>query len=440
MAEARSEARDAWWREDLLRRVLRNTGLLGAGKAAGAILHLAGLVLTARLLGPAGFGMLMLVRSYAQSASALAKFQSWQTLIHFGAARADARDRSGLRDLAAYTIAMDAATGLVAAILAAAFVPALGPRLGIGPAALALAQLYCLAVPLLASATPTGLLRIFDRFDHLAWQSVVTPTVRLGGIGAAALGGAPLQALVLAWLMSDLVGELFLWLQAWREMRRRGFAGGRRPSVRRALRENVGLLRFSLASNASATLGHALAPLFTLFVGALLGSAAAGLYRIAQMLLDAVSAPAELAMRSFFPEVTRLRARDATRFGAIVARMVLLSAALGLTLALVAATAGPWLLVAAMGAGYAPIGTTLRIVAIGFVPVLAVFPLETALLAMGRAGSILVARIVGAIVAFGAAAILAGRFALPGVGLAAVLGFIAAFAAMAAGASPVRRH
>ncbi len=420
----------AWWREDIVRRVLRNTGLLGAGKAAGALLHLAGLILTARLLGPTGFGTLILVRSYAQSASGLTKFQSWQTLIHFGATRADAGDRGGFRDLSAFTLAADAATGLLTAILAAMLAPVIGPPLGLDAAAVTLAQLYCLVIPLLASATPTGILRIFDRFDQMSWQSVLTPAIRLAGIGVAAGFGAPLRALILAWLASDILGELYLWLQGWREMKRRGFAGGPMPSARRALDANRGLLRFSLASNASATLSQSLAPLFTLLVGALLGSAAAGLYRIAQVVLDAVAAPAELAMRSFFPEVTRLRRRDSALFARAIRNAVLLSAGLGVVLALVVALAGPGLLVAGMGRDYAQVGPILQIVALGFAPVLAVFPVETALLATGRAGSILIARSVAAAIAFAAAALLAGPLGLPGIGLAAVLGFVGAFGAM----------
>ncbi len=238
--------------------------------------------------------------------------------------------------------------------------------------------------------------------------------------------------MVTAWLASDILGELYLWLRSWREMKRRGFAEGPTPSARRALAENKGLMRFSLTANASATLSQSLAPLFTLFVGALLGSAAAGTYRIAQMMLDAVAAPAELAMRSFFPEIMRLRGSDEARFHMIVRKAGLLSAALGPVLGIPVALAGPPLLIASTGPVYTQAGTLLQIVALGFAPVLAVFPLETALLATGRAGVVLAARAIAAAIAFATAALLAGPLGLPGIGLAAVLGFFVALFAMLA--------
>src|SRR5205085_5489946 len=155
-----------------------------------------------------------------------------------------------------------------------------------------------------------------------------------------------------------------------------------------------------------------------LCVGALLGPVAAGLYRIAQVVLDAVATPAELAMRSFFPEVTRLRSRDEAGFHALVRRSLLLSAGLGLALTLVVALAGPALLVAGMGASYSPVGAILPIVALAFVPVLAAYPLETALLATGRAGAVLVARVVSAALLFLAAVLLAAPLGLTGIGIA----------------------
>src|SRR3546814_11195632 len=42
---------------------------------------------------------------------------------------------------------------------------------------------YVTAIAFMASATPTGVLRLFDRFDLLAYQSTVTSLVRL--VGAA---------------------------------------------------------------------------------------------------------------------------------------------------------------------------------------------------------------------------------------------------------------
>jgi O-antigen/teichoic acid export membrane protein len=416
-----------WLHEDVLRRVLRNTGMLGAGKAVGAVPHLISLVLAARLLGLTAFGLVIVLRSYAQAAGELAKFQSWQPLIRFGAGRVELDDRSGFRDLAALAIVADLITGLIAAAVAILLAPMLGGWFGLTPDSIRLAQIYCLAIPLMTSATPTGILRIFDRFDRLAWQSIAVPTIRLAGLGAAALAGAPFWSVVAAWLLSDIIGHLLLWWLAWVELKRRGFAGGASPSPKRALADNRGIIRFSVASNAAATLCHATAPMFTLFVGALLGPAAAGLYRLTQVVLDAALTPGELAMRSLFPELARLLQRDESHFWSLVGRALALCVGCAILLALAVVLAAPYIVALGTGATDENAGPLLQFLALSMLPGLAALPIETALLALGLAGRLFIVRTLSVVVTFGAAGLLGGRLGLSGIGVAVLLGACVAF-------------
>ncbi len=87
-------------RDGVLRRVLANTGVLLGGRAVNAVLSLGYMALAARSLGIGAFGVLVLINTFAQFVSDVAKFQAWQTILHFGAAplaegrRADFQQRS----------------------------------------------------------------------------------------------------------------------------------------------------------------------------------------------------------------------------------------------------------------------------------------------------------------------------------------------------------
>ncbi|HWH22102.1 MAG TPA: oligosaccharide flippase family protein, partial [Allosphingosinicella sp.] len=233
-----------WLQDETLARVLRNTGLLGSGKVAGALIHLVGLALTARLLGPVPFGLLVLIRSFAQGTSGIAKFQSWQALIHYGGSALRREERGRFADLFAFVIALDLVTGLAAMLAGILLLPAIGPWFGLSEPQIPVAQLYCLAIPLMTAAAPTGLLRLFDRFDHLSIQALVTPLVRLAALALAWAAGAPFWAVVLAWLVSDLIGDLYLWFAAWRESRRNRIFEGLRPAPRRGWHGHKGMGRF----------------------------------------------------------------------------------------------------------------------------------------------------------------------------------------------------
>ncbi|UAB77724.1 oligosaccharide flippase family protein [Erythrobacter sp. SCSIO 43205] len=301
-----------WLKDDVLRRVARNTGKLGIGKVAGAVLHLASIAITARVLDLNEFGLLMLFRSLAQGLAAVAKFQSWQAMVHFGAAAYETEAMGALRSLWIRLAIIDFVVGSAAMIVGALLALNAGEAFGI-PAELAwVAALYCLIVPLQVAGTPTGILRLTDRFDLMAWQSLVTPSVRVIGVGIAYLFGAPLWAVVFAWVMSDILGDAFLWVCAIVVAKAKGILDAATQARSHPIPANT-LWRYLLGTNFNASLQQGALPLLTLVIGSTLGASAAGTYRLAQTLLEAVFAPVELAMRSLFPEISKLQAATGAR-------------------------------------------------------------------------------------------------------------------------------
>ena len=436
----------AAWRADAsLRGVLRNAGLLVSGKGAGAVLHLLGLSLAARALGPEAFGALVLINTYALTATGLTRFQSWQAVIQFGTpalhgVEQRGADRQGLADVLLFALALDLGTGLLGMAGAMALLPALAPRLDIPEATVGLALLYATLIPTMSIATPAGVLRLLDRYDLMAWQSTVLPALRLAGVVLAWALGAPFWAYLLCWWLSDLAGDLVLMGLAWRELRRRGLLAGTRPRWGRVLRPGAGMWRFVCFTNLGSSLAVAWGPLSNLLVGAALGREAAGLFRVAQTVTEALAKPADLLSRVFYPEAARLReAARSAEFWRLSAR----SAALAGLAALVAATtvaalAGPFVALF-FGAGYAPAAELLRVMALSLLLTVPAFPLEPLLLTLGRAGTVLAVRAAatGGYVAL--LVLLARGWGLDGAAAAYVGGAAAMVAAQAAAVATARR-
>ena len=301
-----------WLKDDVLKRVLRNTGMLGIGKVAGAVLHLASIAITARVLDLNEFGLLMLFRSLAQGLAAVAKFQSWQAMVHFGAASYETSEMGGVRALWIRLASIDFVVGFAAMALGGVLAFSAGEVLSIQPEVAWVAALYCLIVPLQVAGTPTGILRLADRFDLMAWQSLVTPTVRVGGVCIAYLLGAPLWAVVLAWVLSDILGDAFLWVCAIVVAKTKGIIGAAKQEPSKHTPSGT-LWRYLIGTNFNASLQQGALPLLTLVIGGVLGASAAGTYRLAQTLLEAVFAPVELAMRSLFPEISKLQTATGKR-------------------------------------------------------------------------------------------------------------------------------
>ncbi|MFC7554910.1 hypothetical protein ACFQU7_25840 [Pseudoroseomonas wenyumeiae] len=88
-----------------------------------------------------------------------------------------------------------------------------------------MAALYATSSAFMVMATPTGLLRLFNRFDVLATRDTMGALVRLAGAGLAALLGGGLPAFLAVWYLATAVGGLSLAFAAWRELHRRGLIG-----------------------------------------------------------------------------------------------------------------------------------------------------------------------------------------------------------------------
>ena len=90
---------------------------------------------------------------------------------------------------------------------------------------------YCTLLPIMGAATPSGVLRVLDRFDLIGWSDTLTPISRALLAAIAFLAGAPFAAYVAIWYVTDLAGDLFTWFLAWRELRRTGHLEGIRPTL-----------------------------------------------------------------------------------------------------------------------------------------------------------------------------------------------------------------
>ena len=287
-------------------RIYANLGLLIGGKAAAGLLSLGYMVIAARALGPADYGMLVLVHGFAMTVGGIVEFPGWHAVVRFGALAGDACDEPRLVRLLRFTGAVEMACGLLAVLTAAVLAPVIGPRLGWSPTALAFALPYSLAVLASIRSTPAGYLQLVGRFDLLGAHNAVAPIVRLAGAGIVVAVGGGLRGFLIAWLVAALAEWAAMWgLGAWVAWRRLG----RHPLIgptARAVRDNPGIWRFMLAANADVTFSELAGRIAPLAVGWVLGPAAAGLYAVAQRATVVIAQPAQILGQAAYAELARL--------------------------------------------------------------------------------------------------------------------------------------
>ncbi|MDB5424168.1 MAG: putative rane protein involved in the export of O-antigen and teichoic acid [Phenylobacterium sp.] len=414
----------------LLRRVLANTGVLLGGRAANAVISLGYLAVAARALGVREVGVLILINAFAQLVGEVVKFNSWQTVLHYGAGALAKGERGRLQQVVRFTLVLDAASSLVGVAVAVAAALLFGERLGWTPADSPKAALYCLTILVMASATPTGLLRLFDRFDLIAAQTPISSLVRLAGSGLAVLLGASLSVFLAVWAAGTAVAFAYIAASAVLEMRRRGLLTGFRWFGAPLTAGLPGAWRFAWATNFNSSLDVAFTHAITLMVGALAGPAPAAFWRIGRQVADALAKPARLLIPALYPELARLRISHGEHAMRRLALQVgLLGGGLGTALLVVTALAGRPLLTLVMGPAFAPASSIMLWQVAAAVIGIWALPLDPMLVTLGRPGDALKVRLVVSAALLAALPFLIASFGITGAGAA----LVAAMGALAAG-------
>jgi O-antigen/teichoic acid export membrane protein len=295
-------------REEILGRVRRNLLIIVSGKSLAFPLGLLALSLNARALGPSDLGILSLILSYSLVLNRVCEFNTWQPLIKLGSvAHAEGRT-SELSGIIALSFALDATTALAAAALGAGLFLHGGNWIGIPGEYLTLAALYSATKFTMIAGTPTGVVRLLDKF-HLVTACDLGVTI---GQTAASivlfLADASLAAYICAFAAVDIAKNVSLIALSLGALHRAGIPVDFRHI--RAVIRNHGREYWSFAwsTNLASTLNIVRQNADLFLLGAIAGPQSAGVYQIAIRASQVLRRIHDPAQQVIYPEMARLAA------------------------------------------------------------------------------------------------------------------------------------
>lgn len=355
----------------MIRRALTNTGWLMGARGINAVLSLGYLALATRALGIEGFGQFILVVAFAQAISGLASFQTWQAVVRWGQRRETVGDSIG------FALGLDLLSIALGSAIAAALLGLGGAWLPV-PAELRWEAFALTIVWLMAArSTPTGILRLHDRYAQAAAADSTTSIVRIACSLLAAFLAPTIPVFLLAWA----AGELATAAVYWRFALRLEPLSVRTISLRRLPAAEKGAWGFVLGTGLSGMLLIASRQLIVLLVGALGGAAMAAIYRVAAQLGEGLLKLAQALVRATYPELVR----DPGQAWHIAARIGKIALFTGLAAVVLAATAGHWVIVAIAGGEYAAAYAPMIVLSAAAAIELAGATLEALLVSRGHA-------------------------------------------------------
>lgn len=428
--------------QGIARRILRNTAWLLGGKGFGGLCSLIYLAILSRSLGVKYFGHFSLIFGTAQALVAIAGFQTWQSIVRYGAAYVHDQDWARFARLSMLCGAVDAVGSLLGCAIAVIVFTGFASMLDLNPAYVTMALAFNCALMWGRVSAPTGIMRALNRFDMAVYVEAMVPIGRLFAAAFIWWYGPTVGRFLFAWAAIDILSAIAYWVMALRLNPGRRTPGGSHFSallqIRAAWKENPGIGSFLLATSGAGTLDAAYKQGPLLAVGYFLGTSAAGLYRLADQLAQGFSKLSTLLARAIYPEVNRARvAHSVDQFQRMVKRINQVSGIAGAIVVLVAIALGNQLLGLIGGAAFERGGAVLVPLAIAASFGLASVAFEPVLHSTGRARQALVGRL-ASVVALGVAIALLEGFGAIGIAwsvcIAAAVGYLAlgimAFVAM----------
>ncbi|HEX8419088.1 MAG TPA: lipopolysaccharide biosynthesis protein [Sphingomonas sp.] len=422
-----------------LRAILRNLGWLLASRGVLGILSLFYLGFATRCLGVVDFGRFALITGAAQAITTLVGFQTWQIIVQYGVDPLQQGQTTKLARLLRCALMLDIISATAGIALAAAILTFADNTLGIPDALRENTLIFAVVTLLSIRSTPLGILRLRDRFAHAAIADSMTPVTRfLGSLYALAFDPS-IRGFLIAWGAAELATAAAYWILVVRggdlPLLRSGAA-----DARRVVAENPGIVSFALSTNANATLGMSGKQIPLLLVGAMVGTSAAGAFRLSAQLAQALAKITQLVARAAFPEVVRM-AKLATpqRLGRLLPRTYLVSGLAALTIMAIVTLGGRTVLSLIGGKTYRDAYPMLLFLTAAGCLELVMISAETVLTALNRAALVFAIRAGGVATLLVAAFVVVPSRGATGMAIAVLAGSITVALLLALAAARVTR-
>jgi O-antigen/teichoic acid export membrane protein len=404
------------------RSAARNLGWLLSSKGLGALLSLAYLAIATRTLGTTDFGRFVLITGASQALITFVGFPTWQLVIQYGVTHLLSGDEAALGRLFRASALLDLGAAALGSVIVVLLLALFTGAFGIGHDLVGYVAGFAIVQLLTVRSTPLGMLRLRDQYKRAAWADSVTPIVRVVGAVLAWAVAPTIAGFLIVWAIAELATAAAFW----------SFAAGSGDLARmwaarydRAVvaRENPRFLRFAFSTNANVAISLSEKQLPLLLVGAYVGPAAAGAFRLAFQLAQALSKLAQILTRAAFPELVHaVRRKPAEKLNALLVKILLASTAAALVILLIVIAIGGDILALVGGKAYAPAYPILIWLAAAGCLDLATVGFEPVLMALHRAGSAFLVRLGSAAIILLATLVLTPRFGALGAAMALLAG------------------
>ena len=352
--------------DPLLGKVLRSTGALFGGNSVSLGLSVLQSILAARLLGPAGFGLVGIVMSYASTVNGFLSFRMSELVVRYGGEYLENDEKEKTAALVKAAAFSESSVSLLAFIFVALTAALAAEHIAKTPNTAMLFIVYSLGLLANFNAeTSTGVLQMLGKIKYQGVINLVQSILTAGLITLAYFTNGSLQFVLFAYLAGKVVLGIGIFATAFFQLTKRLGGGWWKANIN-SIPKVKELAHFAFTSNLSATAILIFRESEILWVGFFLTVEAAGYYKAAYVIVGLLSVTANPFILTTYPEINKLVVQKAwPRLKDFLKKITTISTIYNLALAAGFVIFGKWLLFIS-GREYVAAYPTLLVLLVGF--------------------------------------------------------------------------
>lgn len=280
-------------------RIFKSFLNLFSGDMVISVLSIISITFITRTLGVEKYGLLVLIQGICAMVDGLFNFQSWQGFIKFFPQRRDSKEE--LKKLIKFSYFQDIVTGIITLIIINLLGNLIGSFYEFSRENIFLLRIFSIYICFNIQGTPTGILRVYERFDLLRNQRILTGILNFILLFLGFYLKGTLGYFLLAYMGTYIFQSFLLNYFAYCQLKKHGLE----KFYNISMGFNGEFFKFNCLTNINSSLDIPVQYLDNLLIGKFLSLEQLGIYKICKtvtLVLDKIGTPIYQIVYPFFCE------------------------------------------------------------------------------------------------------------------------------------------
>lgn len=198
-------------KNDFWRKLFKNVMTVLVGNCGSSVINFIITLIMVKSLGNTNYGIFLVALQYMNLIDGVVNFQSWAGVIKYGSEAIVEKRDDKLAAIFKSGFIIDILTAILGMAVAIVILPVIVSFMKWNEELAVIAAIFSIEILFHIEGTSIGVLRLFDKFNLTAIQSIISALAKLVLIGIyVLLGGKSLIVITILYMLTDVIKHLLL--------------------------------------------------------------------------------------------------------------------------------------------------------------------------------------------------------------------------------------